>query len=442
MGEATRGTAGSTTTELARRFACSERRRLAWPLAPYMFSPRVKRGAFLLEGLNSVGVGLYFSYLFFHMRDQFGFANLGNLSLCAVNGAVYCVTVWFAGKYAQKHGYLVALRQGSLIMSGATLVGGGLVPSVANAVSGQVCVMITWTIGMSLTWPALEATVSEGEPPGRLQRHIGLYNVIWSAGGAVAYFVGGAMMERLGYRSIFLVPAAIHACQFVLALALEREHRRRPRAEESASEVPVRSGQSGARPRSAVISRRFLRMAWVANPFSYVAVNALVPVIPKLAERFGMGPMLAGFFCSAWPFARLVSFLVLWLWTGWHYRFRWLLGSYMAMAVCFLAILLGQRLWLVLVAQLVFGAAVGLMYYSSLYYSMDVGVTKGEHGGFHEAAIGAGIFTGPAVGAVSIRFFPGLPNMNAWAVGVLLVGGLVWLLTLYHKPRRGTEPRC
>jgi len=80
--------------------------------------------------------------------------------------------------------------------------------------------------------------------------------------------------------------------------------------------------------------------------------------------------------------------------------------------------------------RVAFGAAVGLIYYSSLFYSMDVGETKGEHGGFHEAAIGAGIFAGPAFGAAALQFFPRHPHSGTWAVsGLLLAGlaGMIWL---------------
>jgi hypothetical protein len=64
---------------------------------------------------------------------------------------------------------------------------------------------------------------------------------------------------------------------------------------------------------------------------------------------------------------------------------------------------------------------------------MDVGETKGEHGGIHEAALGVGVCAGPAVGALSLYFFPQLPNMNAWAVTAFLAAGLGLLLCL----RRG-----
>ena len=83
--------------------------------------------------------------------------------------------------------------------------------------------------------------------------------------------------------------------------------------------------------------------------------------------------------------------------------------------------------------QLVFGACLGLIYYSSLFYSMDAGETKGEHGGFHEAAIGAGLGGGPALGAAALFFFPGAAQSSTWAVAGMLVLGLAGLLALRWK---------
>ena len=140
--------------------------------------------------------------------------------------------------------------------------------------------------------------------------------------------------------------------------------------------------------------------------------------------------MFAGFFCSVWLFVRVGAFALLWLWTGWHYRFGWLAGAYAAMVISFALILLAPMVALLVAAQFAFGLSVGLIYSSSLFYSMDVGETKGEHGGFHEAAIGAGSCAGPAIGAAALHFFPDAPGSSAWAVsGMLMVGlaGLTWL---------------
>jgi putative Mn2+ efflux pump MntP len=64
---------------------------------------------------------------------------------------------------------------------------------------------------------------------------------------------------------------------------------------------------------------------------------------------------------------------------------------------------------------------------------MDLGDTKGEHGGIHEAVIGLGNFAGPAVGAASLYFLPQYANSGAFAVSGLLLFGLGALLTVWHR---------
>ena len=61
---------------------------------------------------------------------------------------------------------------------------------------------------------------------------------------------------------------------------------------------------------------------------------------------------------------------------------------------------------------------------------MDVGETKGEHGGLHEAMIGAGMCLGPAVGALSLCLAPGSPNAGTYTVTALLACGLAGLVGL------------
>jgi hypothetical protein len=67
---------------------------------------------------------------------------------------------------------------------------------------------------------------------------------------------------------------------------------------------------------------------------------------------------------------------------------------------------------------------VGVIYYSSLFYAMDVGETKGEHGGVHEALVGVGLCGGPAIGTIALRVFPSNPDAGTIGVAVALVVGL------------------
>ena len=51
----------------------------------------------------------------------------------------------------------------------------------------------------------------------------------------------------------------------------------------------------------------FLRMAWWANPFAYIAINTVVATIPALARRFDLSTTQSGLFGSIWLFARLAT---------------------------------------------------------------------------------------------------------------------------------------
>jgi hypothetical protein len=149
-----------------------------------------------------------------------------------------------------------------------------------------------------------------------------------------------------------------------------------------------------------------------------------------------LSTMEAGFLCSAWCFARLGAFTLFWLWEGWHYRFRWLLAAFVALVGSFMVVLTVPQVTVLLVSQIVFGGAIGLIYYSSLYYSMDAGDVKSEHGGIHEAVIGLGNFAGPAVGAASLHFLPQYAYSGTVAVSALLLCGLGGLLITWRCGNR------
>ena len=393
-----------------------------------MFPRPRKTGIFILEGLNSFATTYYFYYFYFFTLKKFDFGNKANLALAAFCGLIYMPAAFLGGRFAQRAGYFNALKLGFGIMIASLTTGWLLVDSA----SGHIILVAVTTIGMCFTWPTLEALVSEGESPAGLQRNVGFYNVVWAGTGALAYFTGGAMLERLGLASMFYVPLTIQVVQLAMTFWIAVQWRRTPLP----ATIPTNHPAAGE-PKSPTIARAkaFLRMAWLANPFAYIAVNTLVAVMPGVAARLELSTTLAGFCCSVWCFARVAAFFALWFWPGWHYRFRWLLAAYLALIVTFAVILTVPNLAVLVCAQLVLGLALGLIYYSSLFYSMDVGDTKGEHGGIHEAAIGLGNFAGPAVGAASLHFLPQFANSGTIAVSVLLLCGLGGLLGIWRTTK-------
>ncbi|MEI7731733.1 MAG: MFS transporter [Verrucomicrobiota bacterium] len=390
---------------------------------------RVKAGFFVLEGVNAFVTSYFFNYLLFLFRDAFHFGNRENLTVGAVHGLIYIFAAWYGGRFAEKHGRITALYVGFGGMALALAIA-----SFLPALPCQIAMLLVWTISMCFTWPALEALVSEGEDDAGLPRMIGIYNLVWAGMAGLGYFFGGAIFETLGRQSLYWLPVAVHIGQLGLLVWLTRQI-----AREQPSPAPTTSHPhhpEAAASAQGIKPEAFLKMAWVANPFAYIAINTLLAIIPDLARRFGLSPTWSGIFCSIWFFTRFLAFLVLWRWTGWHYRFRYLIVSYVGLIAGFLLLLLARDLWLVIVAQVFFGASTGLIYYSSLFYSMDVGQeSQGAHGGLHEAAIGAGICAGPALGATALRLAPQSANVGTYAVGGLLLVGMVALIWMRQKGR-------
>jgi MFS family permease len=379
---------------------------------------------FLVELITCYGTVYYSYFLFFYMKIRFGFGREHNLLLAALYGLIYIFAAWYGGAFAQRFGCRRSLLIGFLGLA-ASMTTGWL---TLHSAAAQVVVLAAWTVSVCFIWPALEAIVSEGDSA-NLADMCGYYNITWAAGGAVAYFSGGMLLERLGMQSLFWIPLSIVAADLVLlALAVSLAKRKKSVVAVAAA-APDAAAPAGA-------SRGFLHLAWLANPLAYVAINTTIPLIPSISVNLGLSTAAAGMVCSLWMFARLAAFVVLWRWTWWHYRFRVLAVSFAIMALCFAGIVCTASVWMLIAAQIGFGLSVGLIYYSSLYYSMNVSDKRGTHGGLHEAMIGAGLFFGPACGAFFIFLLPRAINAGALSVGGLLAAGFSAMLLMRKKQRQ------
>lgn len=394
---------------------------------------QLKAGYYSLAALNTIATSYFLNYLFFYLRDHFGFGDRQNLWVSAMHGFIYTFSAWQCGKFAQRRGFHVSLKIG---FGGLTLC--MILGALSNSQWGIFAGLVGYSVVLLFTWPALEALTSQNEPDERVPRMVGIYNCTWSASAALAYFTGGKLYDLLGAGAVFWIPAAIFFAEFLLALWLAREAGRVLAPEIKTAEPALRHPEAAAEKQS-VPPETFLKLAWLANPFAYVAVNTLFAVMPGLAQKLELSPTKVGLFCSVWLFGRFAAFITLWQWTAWHYRFRWLVAGFLLLIASFLAIVLAPQLWIVVLAQIFFGFAAGLLYYSSLFYSMDVGEASAAHGGLHEAAIGIGICIGTAAGAATLQFFPQHPNAGACAVGVLLALGFVALVVIWAKARGTTE---
>ena len=286
-------------------------------------------------------------------------------------------------------------------------------------------------VGMCFIWPTLEALVSEGDPPAHVPHAVGIYNIVWAVTNAAAFFIGGTLVEKFGYECIFYLPLALMVLQLALMFWLEKIHAaNRARAGNSAEPPPP----DPHRP-SPAQAKTFLAHGVAGQSVRLHRHQHAHRRHPRPRREIPCLPDVRGLRLSLWCFVRLGTFVVLWRWTGWHYRFRWLATSFAVLILSFATILLRRTSAVLIVAQIFFGGAIGLIYYSSLFYSMDGATTKSEHGGIHEAAIGLGNCVGPAMGAAALQFLPQYANSGAIAVSVLLLGGFGGLVAIWKTAR-------
>ena len=364
---------------------------------------------YLLEGTNSFATAYYFNYLLFLLRDHHGFGDFQNLTLGAVHGLLFMGSAWLGGRIGQRLGYVMALRIGFSGMAASMALGWAFPGLIV-----QMLAFAGWTITMCFTWPNLEALASAGQPSDKLARRVGIYNVVWAGTAAFGYLMGGWMVAQLGTGSLYWFPLAIHALQAAATFLWPA----RPTFETApASKAVMEHTIPLTRP------AYFQKLAWVANPLSYMAINTLLVMVPGISTRLGLNTPETGTLMSLWYFTRTGAFAILWLWGGWHYRFSWFAWGYGVLIGSFACLMVSSSIPLLIVAQCGFGWATALLYFSSLYYSMDGSETHGVHGGIHEALVGIGIGGGPAI-SVAAAWLSGNPTAPAWAVTSLLgLGG-------------------
>jgi predicted MFS family arabinose efflux permease len=389
---------------------------------------RSKKLFYLFEFSSCVATVYYSNFLFFYLQKVFGFGDFENLLVAALNGIVYVFGSWQGGKFSNKHGPILSLSLGISGMVLALITAG----IFHSNIPVQIVAYGVWTIFVSCTWPPLQAIVTNNAGT-ELSKMVGLYNVTWAGAGALSYFTAGMLLEKLGMQSLFWFPVGIHLLQLTILLPIAT----RVRKNEDAQTVSVIEIEPPKNPHA----KRFLHMAWVANPFSYIAINTLVPLIPSIASQHHLSTGVAGIVCSMWMFARMGAFYMLWKWNGWHYRFRWMVGAFIVLTIAFSLMIMTHSIVILIAAQIGFGLSIGLIYYSSLYYAMHASKERASNGGLHEAMLGTGLFVGPTVGALGLYFLPAAKNVEAFSVNGLLVVGFAALLYMGQFRLRSKSKR-
>ncbi len=349
---------------------------------------------YLLEAANAGAATLFQMAVYFWTRRRLGFGDSANLWLGATQGVFYVVCAYLGGKLAERAGY-DRLLGWSVALAAAVLP---LLPAAPRPATPYI-VMALYSAAVAATWPALEAAIFQA--PGRwtTPQRLAAYNVVWSLAGGIGFFISGAVFA---WRTdaIAILPMMMHLAQLVW-MAWRRRQPAGPADGIAPADAVARQNRARRHP-------RFMHVAWLGNMLGFFVLSGFSALSPHLGERLGLAPRQAIWLVCALFLARGLSFAAFGWWEGWHYRRRWLAGAIILLPPALATAFFSPRTGAVLAANVVMGVLMGLIYSSSLFYSLDIGENKGEHGGLHEAMLGCGTLAGPLTGVAGASLLPRL----------------------------------
>lgn len=401
----------------------------------------------LFTFLNSIGSAVLYSGLFFIAETSYGFGSVALFGIGLVYGLTYIPGARFIGPLLRRFERVASPRTvlAWVMLAAAalcwlpTLADGAAAPSQPGAARGAWALWVVIAVYAPLSgamWPMVEAFLAGGRSERQLRAATGKFNVCW-AGAIVATlpFIGplikaGPLLSLQLLSGVHVVAAAVLLATF------------RPR--------PGRHAHLHAHAHPPVY-RQLLSLLRVLLPTAFLFISVISPYLPGALRGIGLPVEWATSIASTWLGARVVTFLIMERWHGWHGRWSTvalgaalLLGSFAAVVIVPAFASGTPALVGIVLALAGFGAGVGVIYCAALYYAMEVGSAEVDAGGTHETLIGLGYTAGPTCGIASIWIVErGLaptgnyePVMAAMVCGAgLLLGG--WGLARALKTRNG-----
>lgn len=380
----------------------------------------------LLSALESCAAILMQRGIYFFAYKHLEFSATDNLLLALLAGVTYILGAVPRHRLCVRYGERRVLAFTAIgLLATCSLM--AIAPR--SAVVIVVCNgLVSWMYGMK--WPIIESYVTAGRNPREVARALGWFNITWAGTVPVCVAAAGAIIV-FNDSGLFVISIVINASILAIMAGLPR------RPTHLSHDHPERlPADHAARYTALLKSSRWLMTS------SYMLVFVLVPLLPEIfIERLGFGIVAATALSSIMDATRWLTFVVMERSHKWHGSAAVIAWSLILMPATFFMILIGNSLAVVLIGELFFGLAEGVVYYAALYYAMVIKNSSVDAGGAHEAMIGVGFTLGPlaglagkamagAVGGATIGMIAGVSPV----IVLCTVGGLLPLLAL--RPRR------
>ncbi len=338
--------------------------------------------------------------------------------LGAVRSVSYGAVCLILAGWSDRVGSMPLVRGSLLVLSFAAM------PLTLSARSLPLLYLANALVGVALGlfWPPLQRELSLLSPGPLLWRALGAFNLYWAAGAAAGAFAALPAYVHFGFTRAIVFCAVL----FLLALLCTLWRRGHELAVRGALEPEA------VHPAKA---RLFLHLAWLANFAGAFAIGAMHDLFVYVGDRYLLTTASVSAIVFAKEIGRFAAFAFLRRFSGWHYSLAWLAAGQGLAAAALLAGGFVRNPAVLFALFALVGGFVGLTYYSSFYYGLNLRQEEGRKSGLHEGILAAGIFLGPLASGAAGDLLPRWPGVVLFLPGTVLL--VVLALTLAMARRRG-----
>jgi len=334
-------------------------------------------GLYLASGLMNFAGVIAMVSLCYYAKDHLD-ANLMQLGLITFLGNfVYVALCPLLGRLSDRYGRRPFIVSSTLIFASAYF---------AAYFSTQVWHLYLVTAfsgaGHALFWPSVEAELAAEADTHQLRRRIGRFNISWSIGDIPGALVAGLAYDwhpQLPFLCAALTGVGISMMNAVIRISAHTEETRARHRE---------TVNGHALPRNHLT---FWKLALVANFFSAGFISIIRRLFPDLAvEALKYTGTQWGLLVMVMAITRTAVFAIMERHHGWLYRPKRLFAVQLLFPIGCLIIVFAQSYWVFVLAFGCIGAACGVVYFSSLYYSVHGAGSQAHRAGLHESVLGLG----------------------------------------------------
>ncbi|HVZ93343.1 MAG TPA: hypothetical protein VG797_02420 [Phycisphaerales bacterium] len=388
---------------------------------------------FALTWINNFGAATSLIAIYFIAKSRFDFTPRENLMLGLLQGVTY-----IAGAMSVGVGSRLLAGPGRAISTRALL-------ALLQVALAALCFMPlvfqnAWSVWLLVgiyspltgwLWPIIESFLSAGRTGATLRRSASVFNFSWASSQVLTFWIISPFLSNDPPSKPLWTIAAMglsHLICLPAILAIPRDPGSHDHGDDPALSTAER-----------VNYRKLLVCFRIAIVMSYVVYSALNPLLPARMSALGIaeGSPANTLLTSVWMSSRVLMFLAMGAWAGWHGRRHALVWSIALLLGGFATCMLAPNIPIMAFGLAVFGVGLGAIYSAAFYYAMEVGSAAVDAGGKHEALIGLGYTAGPLAGlgaemAILANLIPGSARTHGGeAVATHLAGsGQLPLVTL------------